>query len=391
MFVIFCGGFRLPNFDAAASRVLNNGKAFSQLGHEVLFISWGGSYRESDLGEDGNYYIDGMRYIITQEIDNKGLTVNRVKSIIRRGKRSLDTIDKLKTKPDLIILYNAFRGWSVKMMRYCNNRNIRLANDITEWYNRNDLYWFMWISYWYNMNFTQKKIKNKILISKYLLNYYEGTNNILIPPLCDLYDSKWNRTITDLRLSAFKGITLIYAGTPGKKDDVHTVINVVSRLLFKDYKIRLLLLGFDYASYVELNKTKLISQNFHPNIIFLGKVSQDLVPAYYKNADFMVLLRKANKKNTAGFPTKFVEAFCSGIPVITNNTSDLSDYVKDGMTGFLSDDNSFASLYKTLVEKVLPLSQNKIKLMKEAVIKERTSFHYQTYISRFEVFLNNLK
>jgi glycosyltransferase involved in cell wall biosynthesis len=36
----------------------------------------------------------------------------------------------------------------------------------------------------------------------------------------------------------------------------------------------------------------------------------------------------------AGFPTKFTESISCGTPVITNKTSDIEDYLIDGMNGF---------------------------------------------------------
>lgn len=79
----------------------------------------------------------------------------------------------------------------------------------------------------------------------------------------------------------------------------------------------------------------LLSTSFHKNVMFLRRVSQDLIPAYYKKADFMVLLRETNRKSMAGFPTKFAESMTVGVPVITNATSDLAKHVINGKTEFL--------------------------------------------------------
>ena len=36
--IIYIGGFELPDKNAAAHRVINNGKAFRELGYNVIFI-----------------------------------------------------------------------------------------------------------------------------------------------------------------------------------------------------------------------------------------------------------------------------------------------------------------------------------------------------------------
>ena len=60
MNIVYIGAFRLPDLDAAAPRVLNNAKAFRALGHNVRFISWGGTYRENHYCDDGKYRVQGF-------------------------------------------------------------------------------------------------------------------------------------------------------------------------------------------------------------------------------------------------------------------------------------------------------------------------------------------
>lgn len=107
MRIVYCGCFRLPNFDAAAPRVLNNANILLKLGHEVQFISWGGKYREEDLCDDGRYRINGAEYTITDELDAVGDFFEKIKMKICRGKKTLMLLNQMKPKPDLIIMYNA--------------------------------------------------------------------------------------------------------------------------------------------------------------------------------------------------------------------------------------------------------------------------------------------
>ena len=65
MKILYLGCFRLPNFDAAAPRVLNNARAMKLCGHEETYISSGRKYNEDHLCEDIKYRIDGMEYVIT--------------------------------------------------------------------------------------------------------------------------------------------------------------------------------------------------------------------------------------------------------------------------------------------------------------------------------------
>lgn len=391
MNIIYVGAFRLPNKDAAAARVLSNAKAMKALGHCITFISWGGEYRDEDLQSDGKYRVDGMEYIITREIDASGSFFNKLYSVFVRGKLSFELIKNAITKPDLIILYNADGGWTQKILGYCKSNGIKLANDITEWYSNNELHFWDIIPYYINMHYVQKKVKNKILISKYLCNYYDASNNVYLPPLCDQSEPKWSLNIKDERVPTFAGITLFYAGNPARKDCVHTVINVVNKLCHQGKKLRFIIAGPEKDVYINQYHDILDGGKLHDNIVFLGRVSQDSIPAYYKCADFMILLREPSRKNMAGFPTKFAESISSGIPVIANNTSDLDDYIVDNETGFIIPSQDADSLEKIIVDKVLNLSRNEIEKMKADTVAMKSVFDIRTYQTSINSFLSNLQ
>lgn len=390
MRIIYCGCFRLPNFDAASSRVLNNAKAFHSLGHDVKLLSWGGQYRETDLCEDGKYRLNGMEYIITGELDFQGSFLYRFLQMYKRGSKTMALLNEMSEKPDLIVMYNADYCWTKQVLNYCKKYNVKIANDITEWYDNNELHFWDILPNHFNMASLQLRVNNKICISTYLDRYYKESNNLLLPPLCDPDDGKWKASIDDNRVKAFDGVTLIYAGNPAKKDCLHSVINAVNTLANKGKAIRFLILGITRESYIRRYGKYLLDGSLNDNVIFLGRVSQDLIPAYYKKADFMVLLRKPNRKNMAGFPTKFAESMTSGVPVITNATSDLANYVVDGKTGFLVDGYDYESILYTLTNSVVAIKKDDINMMKSQVSRIKLSFDWHHYLNNINNFLNNL-
>lgn len=390
MKILYLGSFRLPNYDAAAPRVLNNARAMMLCGHEVSFISWGGKYNEEHLCEDGRYRIDGMEYIITDELDPKGSLVCKMVQKFHRGDRTSAILDSMEIKPDLIVMYNADYGWTKRMLKFCNKHKIKLANDITEWYDNNELHFWDIIPYHINMTCLQRKVKNKICISSYLERFYRESNNLLLPPLCDYSEAKWKATVDDNRIKPFDGVTLIYAGNPAKKDCVHTVVNVVNKMANKGRAIRFMILGTSRENYIERYADVLESKDLNKNIMFLGRVSQDMIPAYYKKADFMVLLREPNRKNMAGFPTKFAESMSAGIPVIANATSDLGNYILNGYTGYKLTDEKPESLEKTL-SYVLTLTRQQIEAMKQSTQACNKAFYYVSRATEMNMFLENLR
>ena len=383
---VYIGSFRLPNLDAAAPRVLNVAKALREAGHVVRFISWGGQYRESDLSSDGKYRVDGFEYVITHELDAEGGFVAKAKSKLTRGNKTKALLKHCVNDIDVVITYNGcLTRW---LLRFTKKHQIKLINDITEWFKYAELKCTDWLPYAYNMFCIQKRVKNKIVISSYLDRFYHETHNITIPATYDLSEQKWhneeNNTRAQHSVGQFDGVTLIYAGTPSRKDLLHNIINVVQRLNEEQHNIRFLVLGTTRDQYLTQYAESLHNVNLHENICFLGRVSQDLIPAYYSISDFMVLLREPNRKSNAGFPTKFSESIASGTPVIANITSDLGLYLKDGVTGFVVENPSEQSLYETLIHNVIPMRKDESEKMS-------FSLDYHTYVEPLKRFMDELK
>lgn len=391
MRIIYLGAFRLPCYDAAAARVLNVARSLRMAGHEVHFISWGGKYREHDLCEDGKYRVDGFEYIITDELDVRGGVITKLIAKYSQGKKTKKLVERRACETDVIITYNG--GVIRWLLNFTRRRHIRLINDITEWYSRSELKVIDWIPLEIRMRTTQKRVANKIVISSYLDRYYKMTHNIVMPATCDASEEKWNDNLGYARayIKPYHGITLIYAGTPGKKDMVHIVINAVQRLAEEGSAIRFLVIGTDRCEYLSVNGPMLCTKDLHESIIFLGRMPQDMIPSFYHQADFMVLLREQTRKSNAGFPTKFAESFTSGTPVIANITSDLDKYLKNGETGFVVEEPSEDAVYKTLKDQVLQLDKNEIARMKNNVHIESLRFDFRFYVEPLKEFMDNLK
>lgn len=387
---IYLGSFRFPNYDAAASRVLSIAKALREGGHQVTFISWGGQYRDEDKVSEEEFCIDGFRYIITNELDTSGGFLSKLKGRMTRGKKTKLLLKQWPQEIDAIITYNgSLTNW---LLSFCHRNGIKLINDMTEWYSYSELKPTEWIPYAYNMFVTQKRIENKIVISHFLDCFYKTTHNVVVPATCDASEKKWheNNEYSRQIVGKFKGVTLIYAGNPGRKDQVHHVVNAVHRLAEEGASIRFLILGTTRESYLSRYSSKLHTSKLHKNIIFLGRVSQDEIPSFYHQADFMVLLRESTRKSNAGFPTKFAESITSGTPVIANLTSDLGQYLKDGETGFVVKEPSEEAIYDTLKDRVLYLSRKQIEAMKGKVKETSQCLDYHAYIEPMRVFMSEL-
>lgn len=388
---IYIGSFRLPNGDAAAARVLNVARALRLAGHEVRFISWGGVGKWNEADAEEECYVDGFPYVVTNEIDFTGGVYKKAISWVLQGRRTKRLLRKRLGEYDAIVSYNcSIINW---LVRFCKKNMIKLVSDLTEWYSLSELKVLDMLGYTWNMCIVQKRVPNKITISSYLAEYYKASHNIVFPAACDASEAKWHfgKEKAIKVAGSSDVITLIYAGTPARKDAIHYAINAVQRLINEGYGVRFLILGVQRDEYIQNYSDLLTNIQLSDKIQFLGRVSQDEVPSYYSIADFMVLLREPNKKSNAGFPTKFAESMTSGTPVIANLTSDLGEYLKDGDTGFVVNRPCEEDMYQVLRDKVLPLERVQIATMKQNVAKASKRLDYHAFEESVTSFVAHLR
>ena len=231
-----------------------------------------------------------------------------------------------------------------------------------------------------------------ILISEYLNQYYCKSNNILLPPLVDIKENKWNffSEIEDSRITKFQGVRIVFAGNPAKKDLLRSLIIALLRILKETKRVQLVIAGvsekqaLNYCSQEELAK-------FRDNFVFLGRIPQALVPSVYHISDFSAIIREPSRKNTAGFPTKMAESMAAGCPVLLNLTSDLASFSKNKENVIIIQDYSIDCIEDGLRE-ILFMDKAKISIMKKSARQVgETEFDYRVYIEKMKFFISRLK
>lgn len=391
---LYIGPFRFPEGDAAASRVLNNARILRDLGHSVQILSFGGQYRTEDRIPSG-YYYDGMRYIITNDIDTHSIKERLTRYIIPYSNARV-YIEKHKPEYDVIITYNTTLPFNLYLQIFATKHKKKLILDITEWPAANESPGgacspFYWMSE-YNMRVVQKKFNNIISISRYLMDYYAGNNNVLLPPLINLKEEKWNTfvPITNPLIENFNGLKIIFAGNPAKKDLLANLIFAAIIILKENESLQIVVLGVSPENAVKFCKKELL-EKYKSNIVFVGKVPQTIVPSYYKVCDFSAIIREPSRKNMAGFPTKMAESMAAGCPVLLNTTSDLGNYAKDGVNAKIIKDYSIEAISQGLRELLLLDCTTINKMKHNARITGERYFDYNQYLSVVKCFVDRLR
>lgn len=361
--IVYIGGFELPDKNAAAQRVLANALLLRQMGYEVSFIGISKNIKNAPN------IVDGFKCIPIPYARGIKQWMHQIFTFIE-----FDII--LNCKPDYVILYNFPAVASFRILKKCHRHGIKVIHDVTEWeisqgWNLRNV--IRKIDTNIRMRYCTKKMDGVIAISRYLYNYYKPyTNVIMVPPTIDLNANKWNRNRI---LTSGKRIKMVYAGDAGfgVKDRLDLIVKAVTKYT----NIQLDVIGITKDDYIS-------GYGLYPsgcnNIIFHGRLPHTEAVLAVQSADFQFLIRDNNKKNNAGFPTKFVESMACCTPVVATLTSNIGDYLTNGENGFIVD---CTHTLDDVLSHISQLPTSEIVKMKKAC-KNVLVFDYREYQSEFE-------
>lgn len=369
--IVYIGGFELPDKNAAALRVTSNGKIFNELGFNVIYI-----------GVDKNLKkIDNFK----EDYRNNSFVFCYPYNIYSWFKYLTDSEKHIKVLNNLnnveyLICYNLPSLILRKLILYGKKTSIKVVTDTTEWYGfqGKNFFWkiIKGIDSLYRMRFLNKKVDGNIVISNFLLDYYNSkVNSILIPPLVDLSEKKWE----NISVNKENIFDFIYSGSPGKKDEIKLLVELFSKYR---YGINLHIVGISEEDFINEYNSNVYKKRI--NIIFYGRVTHNKSLELIKKSDYSIFFRKHKLSNNAGFPTKLVESISLGVPVITNKTSNIADFIINGYNGILVDSldlNDIDSEIKNIV-------RNKIYLKGKF---DRSIFNYNKYIDKVKIYLKSIK
>ncbi len=375
--ILYIGGFELPNKNAAAQRVLSNAKLFRDTGNEVVLIGL-----SKDAVKIEHFTFEGFccynlpyPHSITQWYEYL-LTIKWYESFLS------------SMSPNIVIAYNHPAIALNKLLLYNRKHRIITLSDCTEWYEPQGNLLFRLIKGWdvnHRMYNVHCKLDGIITISRYLDDFYKqrGMKTLLLPPLVDIHETKWQKESHNYD----KDIKLIYAGSPaGTKDRLDFMIESLNEVAMQGRNFEFNIVGITEDEYrkVYLNGLAASIPDF---VHFYGRIPHENVIEMLKNSDFQIFLRENHLANNAGFPTKFAETISAGTIVLTNPSSNIKDYMLEGVNSFELDLSSKMTLVNTLFNP-LSLSKEEIKHRKDKI--DTSIFDYRKYTLETKDFLDSL-
>ena len=366
--IIYMGNFELPDKNAAAHRVMNNGKIFKELGYRVAYL---GTVRDEHFSGvrlsvyDTDIYEEAYPCGIKQWVNH----IFDISNISAVAEKYDDTC--------LIITYNVPFATFKAVKKYFLKKNIKVAYDCTEWNSFAEgalpkrLY----------KKFDEKQIRNKlskkckdiIVISKLMESKYKGANLLRLPPLVDIEDSIWNQS----KAKKSDTFEFCFAGTTGNKEKLNVIVSAFAKTDRKDLRLRII--GTEKENYInEFPEHKLLLDN-ESRINFMGRLSHEDTVKHILNCSCYIFIRESTTRNEAGFPTKFAEAFTCGVPIISTDVSDIKDFADDKVILLNNTDETAVS---NSINEACKKFKNCYNL--------RNSFDYRKYISESQKWLEDV-
>lgn len=388
--IAYVGELDFPLGDTASTRVLSIGKIFRDLNFDVSFFC----HHNFKSSQPVTGVYQGFDFEKKTTSNNK---IIRLWEILRRGVDVVNLIKKsTKKSPDIIVYYGSSTRFLLPVFLFAKKNGIKLVVDLPEWYDYSHLPFGKYGPYALDVHYALTRLIPKcdgvIGISSYLTNYYlsKGVKGIRMPQLVDLQEAKWNFPESESFDS--DSLNLIYAGVPGRKDLLGNAVRGLKILRQENHKVNIHLLGpaLDDVRHCLDKDAQLVDELNGLGLFFHGRIPQEKIPEMLAKADFSILLRPDARYAHAGFPTKLVESFAAGLPVIANLTSDIGMYLTNNNNGIIAEDWS-VNAFVTAVKKVCKMTTDELKIMKTNAKKTAIDgFDYRVYSNQMAKFLSEL-
>lgn len=328
--VAYVGPFNFPWGQAGSRRVYGNARSIVTAGYDVVVGCGDSVSAVKTLFQCPNSGAK-LSYLGLGELPTSGRSMVRLwQHLIASGRKTVLWLSSQETKPKYVIIYGGLAAFAWHVYQWCRKNDVPIIADVVEWYDPTQMLGGRFGPFYLSANIAfhclYPRFDGVIAISRFLANYFRSHVPVAtIPPTF-----AFNEAVS-VGVALKSSLSLVYAGTPGKKDLLGLIIEAVSRLEQSGLPIKLVVIGPSTEEVAVLCKQKTIPES----VLVVGRISQEDVLGYLKNSDFSILVRNSLRFTNAGFPTKFVESMASATPVIANLTSDLECFLRDGINGFI--------------------------------------------------------
>lgn len=381
MKVLFCNKLKYPNGDAGSIRVERLAQMAVALGYDAFVVGLG---HEQATAKPGNGRVP---YISLRKQGDTLLHKLLTHILYQKGLRAAIC----EYKPDVIVMDDIGLLSALWLKAHCKSRRITLIHDSVEWYSPEQFPHGK-----LSLRYISKDILNQYLIdkrckviaiSRYLFDYYQakGIQTVRIPIVITDAD------LPEPRKDFGRKTVFTYAGQPGKKDFLHTMLEAFL-LIPKGERASAVfnIVGCSGEQMIASGIKKEVLDELGETLVIHGRVSRDRVLEILKETDFTLLVRDPEQRYAkAGFPSKVVESLANATPVLCNYSSDLELYLKDGENAIIAENHSARAVSEAIRRAIEIPSEGRYKMSKAAAESAEQYFDYRRYLGELNDLLKN--
>lgn len=378
MNIVYAGPFFYPSSQANSLRVRGMIEALLAAGHEVHVVCLG--------DESADEQVNGIRVTRIPEYGEGVLSRlgNGVRGLCL-GDMTTRWLEQNDIRPDAVILYGTHSGYLLRLGKYCRHRGVKFFLDVVEWYQPSHLpggaLGPFAISNELSMRVFARRADGIFAISSYLESHFTklGLPALRVPPL---FNEVRGQALL-FRLADGK-LHVCYAGTSGRKELFAELFAGLKDAEDAGASIQMHVVGMT----AEAAKAHgLPVKELGATVRFHGQVPNQEAVSIVSACDFMLLLRPDQRFSRAGFPSKVVESLCCGTPIITNSTSDLSDYLRDGENAIIVPGIA-SHLVSESIQRAARLDDESLNAMRRSALASSAAFRPEAHAARIGDFIS---
>lgn len=359
--VVFSRG--IDDSTAGGQRTISDAICLSNLGYDVYLSGFINSKKSAP--------ISGIKY--------RPWSSYRGKNIIKKffwfgsSKHISDSVLEINKHIDVIVVYSVLSIAQIKfIIRYCKKYNIKLVFDVVEFQNFVQQTFRSFFTYYLpNMYINKIAIKKEhyvIAISEYLFDFFskKGIRTIKLPFV--------NMAVTEStckKINKLENIRIfLYAGSPGKKDNLFYMINAYSNLSSADLKkSRFVIAGPDSKLLYKIGITPALIEKCQGSLILINKLPFSELEKIYFLTDFSILYKNSHMRHAkADFPSKVSQCLSYGIPLVANMSSDLKYFLSNSYNSVICESKNIDEFTKT-ISRAINYNNDSISILKKNALK----------------------
>ncbi|EAW8180920.1 lipopolysaccharide N-acetylglucosaminyltransferase [Salmonella enterica] len=236
-----------------------------------------------------------------------------------------------------------------------------------------------------------KMIVPSMFLKRHYQAYLPDADIVIVPNGIDL--DAYQKNATPLQKSALnissEKKTIFFAGRISPDKGVAMLLQAFEKLIETRDDIELVIVG-DYTNKNKGDKgayqqeVRKLAEKLNPHCHLLGSVTPEQIYNYYSLADLVVI------------PSQFQEPFCmvaieamgAGKPVLVSTRGGMTEFVKEGDTGFhLQEPMTSESIARDINKALASPDLNDIALRGQRCVEEK--FPWEKVTQRFEEVINN--